>query len=191
MATPKKKANVGATVVPLDPATGVPVIPQPSRDGLSPDMVPPIPVPLTLPTVPGVAVVPPELLEQAHAFTVDESEEDTSTEDAADESTEDESTVDVNTTEPPVPDIVQHVRDATDTLTEFLPDEALADWFIAVAANLERLTEVVGVVAQQQQWTTDTIAQIQAEFSTVMGSGNPFKAIMNMMGGKKVTPDGR
>lgn len=185
MAAPKKRAGVGASVVPIDPATGAPVIPQPNREGLA--TAPPMPVPLTMPPTPPVLTVPPEL---TAAVAPQQAPPQPAPEQPALQMPVVMTPMpEPNTTEPEKPAIVQRVLDATEAVREVAPDDAIAEWFEAVAACLDRLTEVVGVVGQQQQWTTNTIAAMQQQFAGVMGSGNPIKAIMKMMSGK-AGPDG-
>lgn len=89
-------------------------------------------------------------------------------------------------TEPAKPDFInalyQRVADITDNPNDDAGLAALAE----IVVCLDRLTEVVGVVAQQQQWVTTTIQQMKGEFDQLMGAGNPLQMMGNMLfGGKK------
>ena len=65
------------------------------------------------------------------------------------------------------------------------PESSLLQVLAAITVGLDRLTNVVGIVAQQQQWASDQVAIMKQEFDGFMGNGNPLAMVSKMFGRNK------
>lgn len=77
-------------------------------------------------------------------------------------------------------------ENATETESENLTPESQSELLQTIHDQLVALTEAVRTVGMQQQWVTDTVAQVKAEVDHLFTSGNPIKALMHgLIGGKR------
>lgn len=93
-----------------------------------------------------------------------------------------------------VPDMVEPTDEsvsAESDLVELSPAEyMLASQLDGIMTRIEALTTAVNTVGAHQEWTTNTIAAMQAQFSGMMAGGNPLAMLKGLMAGAKTPKDG-